>query len=206
MVPRGVEIIRIPTYATARVRRLWCASNLQYAPTFEKMDGRFRWDYLASPPATARSVVRETRRRADAAIAGGASGPERVFLGRRPRLWRKLVNYAAIEAVAEARGFQVVYPEDLSFDDQVRLLRGARFVIAPEGSALFLLYFSEPGTKLCILNDTMTEGSLGYNGSFDGVDVTLFTGPIVGLDADFEERSDYAIDENRFATFVESWL
>jgi hypothetical protein len=36
MVPRGVEIIRIPTYATARVRRLWCASNLQYAPTFEK--------------------------------------------------------------------------------------------------------------------------------------------------------------------------
>jgi hypothetical protein len=51
----------------------------------------------------------------------------------------------------------------------------------------------------------MTEGTLVYNGWFDGIDMTIFTGPIVRLDPAFEERTDYAIDAAAFGKFVDTW-
>ena len=50
MLPEGVEIIELPPFTTARVRRLWCAPSLMYMPLHEKANGRFKWDYLAAPP------------------------------------------------------------------------------------------------------------------------------------------------------------
>jgi capsular polysaccharide biosynthesis protein len=206
MVRPGVEIIKIPAYATARVRRLWCAPSLHYAPGYEKMQGRFRWDYLCPAPRQFLPVVREIARRAAAVSPGEATGPTRVFLGRKPRLWRRLVNYAPIEAAAEARDFLIVYPEELSFDRQVDLLRHARYVVAPEGSALFLLYFARPGTKLCILDHTLTEAALSYRGVFDDLDISIFTGAITEPDPEIPERGNYRIDLQRFRDFLDDWL
>jgi capsular polysaccharide biosynthesis protein len=206
MIRPGVDIIKVPAFAAVLVRRLWYAPSLHYAPGYEKMEGRFRWDYLCPAPRQFLPVIREIARRADAAIESGISSRCRVFLGRRPHLWRKLVNYAAIEAAAEARGFQIVYPEELSFDRQVDLLRHARFVVALQGSALFLLYFARPGTKLCTLVHSWIDEATSYNGLFDGVDITLLTGSIVREDAQFPDRMDYEIDEQRFCEFLDNWL
>lgn len=56
----------------------------------------------------------------------------------------------------QLKPIRVVYPEDMPFIEQVRLLRNAQYVVGPEGSAMFLLFFARPGTKLCILNHTYT--------------------------------------------------
>jgi hypothetical protein len=204
MVRAGVEIIAVPPYVTVRVGRLWCGPSLHYAPAYEIMDADFRWDFLCPSPAQFRPVVREIARRATILPSEPAS-PARVFLGRRPHLWRKVVNAAAIEAAAAARGFAMVYPEELGFDRQVDLIRQARFVVAPEGSALFLLYFARPGTKLCILDHPWIDEAISYNGMFDGVEITIVTGPIVRSHAEFPHRADYEIDETVFCDFLDDW-
>jgi Glycosyltransferase 61 len=200
----GVEVIEVPQHASVRVRRLWCGPSLRYAPGREKMDMRFKWDYLSPSPPHFLPIVREIAGRADKLVAG-QPGPERVFLGRRAHGWRKLVNHTAIEAEAQARGFSVVFPQDLRFVEQIRLLRNARFVVAPEGSALFLAFFARPGTKICILNHPLIEGALSYAGFFDGMLITILTGPIVHSHPVFPHRADYEIDAMSFREFLDGW-
>jgi hypothetical protein len=147
------------------------------------------------------------RRRVDL-VLGPAHGPSRVFLARKPFRHRKLVNRAEIEALAEARGFAIVYPEDLDFAEQARLLRNARFVAGPEGSAFFLCLFVNEEAKVCILNHENTEGLVGYNGGNDAgaEEVTIITGPESGPRRGSPQDVDYAIDADVFRRFLEGWL
>jgi capsular polysaccharide biosynthesis protein len=146
-------------------------------------------------------------RRADLAL-GNIKGPERVFLARKDFRHRKLVNRDVIEAIAKQRGFALVYTEDLEFIEQVRRLRNARFVIAPEGSALFLTFFAQAGLRLCILNNPETEGLAVYDGLLAGmgVEITVVTGPEVKKHHELANYSDYRIDETRFSGFLDGWL
>lgn len=207
MLPKGSEIIEVPAFTTVHVRRLWQGPSLGYAPAREKMDRRFKFDYIEAPPARFVPVAREIARRA-ASASGGATGPERVFLARKRSGWRKLVNHAEIAAAAEARGFFVIYPGDLDFPAQVNLLRHARFIVAPEGSSISLTYFARAGAKLCILNHTLVEAPISYNCflSGAGVGVTILTGPIKRNHPEFPHRADYQIDEKMFGEFLDRWL
>jgi hypothetical protein len=207
MLAAPIPIIEIPAFTTVLVRRLWCAPNLMYMPLHERRTGRFEWDYMASPPARFAPVTDEMTRRADLAL-GNTMGPERVFLARKDFRHRKLVNRAAIETIAKQRGFGVVYTEDLEFIEQVRLLRTAHFVIAPEGSALFLTFFAQAGLRLCILNHPVTEALAIYDGLLagKGVDITVLTGPEVKKHHELPHYSDYRIDESCFRRFLDGWL
>ncbi len=207
MLSKPVELVEIPAFTTARVRRLWCAATLHYAPTREKMDGRFKFDYVVPPPERIARVTREMARRVRR-WAPSHAGPERVFLARRPSRWRKLLNHAEIEAAARARGFSIVTPEDMDFIGQATLLRHARFVVAPEGSSLFLAYFAQPESKLCILNHRLVEWPTVYGSYLSGVgiEITILTGPIVRPHPEFPHRADYTINERQFCDFLDHWL
>ncbi|MBV9150631.1 MAG: glycosyltransferase family 61 protein [Alphaproteobacteria bacterium] len=202
-----VPIVEIPAFAEISVRRLWCASNLTYMPLHERMNQRFRTEYVASPPDRYAPVIEELNRRADD-VLGGAAGPPRVFLARRDFRHRRLVNRHKIENLASERGFVVAYPENLDFIDQVRLVRGARYIIAPEGSALFLAYFAPPGLRLCILNHQETEGLAIYNGLLRGrrAQITALTGPQVRKHHERSNYADYEIDERGFKAFLDEWV
>jgi hypothetical protein len=176
-------------------------------PLHEKSNDRFFSDYVASPPTRFAPVIQEMTRRADLAL-GNTKGPARVYLARKDFRHRKLVNCAAIETIAKQRGFALVYTEDLEFIDQVRLLRNARFVIAPEGSALFLTFFARAGLRLCILNNPETEGLAVYDGLLagTGVEITVVSGPEVKKHYELANYSDYQIDEACFSRFLDAWL
>jgi hypothetical protein len=214
LLPRGAKIIEVP-FAPIRVKRLWWAPSLMYEPYFEKMNEKYTGpDHRCFPPARMLPALLEMGKRAEAVCLKDA-GPERIFLARPDDLSRKLLNSAAIQALAKARGFLVVYPEELSFLEQVRLVRGARFVLGPEGSAHYLTFFSRPGTKQCILNHPFTLDVLNFTYLVEqiGVDVTLFTGPALKLNNEpgyptygFVHYADYEIDEEHFASFLEEWL
>ena len=198
------EIIELPPFKTARVRRLWCAPSHKINSGFLETE-RWQWGYTAIPPARIAPVVEEIRRRADKALPPGG-GPERVFLARRESLHRRLVNHTAIEAAAAVRGFAIVYPEDLDFLGQVRLVRNARHIVAPDGSALFLGYFARPGMKLCVLTHPLIFMMQIETALLSGVEVTLLTGPYVRKKVKSPEESDYQIEESRFCAFLEDWL
>ena len=56
---------------------------------------------------------------------------------------RAIVNEAEVIDVLRGRGFEVVRPEKLSFDDQVRLFCDAEAVVAPHGAGSVNIVFSE---------------------------------------------------------------
>lgn len=118
------------------------------------------------------------------------------------------MNRAEIETIAAEAGFEIVYPEELDFVDQAGLLRTARFVIAPEGSAFYLTSFIKPGTKICVLNHEETEGLVLYNMGCDlkDIDLTIITGPQVGPQRGRPQDVDYSIDAGVFRRFLAEWL
>ncbi len=206
--PEGVDVIELPAFTTARVRRLWCAPSLLHLPLHEKDNDRFRWDFLAGHPARFTAVIGEMARRAEASGLPAASR-ERVFLARKPGLHHPLVNAPAIEAAARDRGFAIVYPEELSFADQVALVRNARFLLGPDGSAInFLSWFARPGTRLCNLTHDYTIGLTTLAGLLQaiGLDVTVLTGQRLKISEEYPEFVDYEIDEAAFSRFLDSWL
>ncbi|MGA8535649.1 MAG: glycosyltransferase family 61 protein [Candidatus Tumulicola sp.] len=205
MLAAQVDIIEVPAFETVQVKRLWSASSIGYMPFHQKFTERFKWDYLVGSPELGRLVLDEMRRRADVAL-GSLQGPSRVFLARKAFRHRKLTNRAEIEAIAEAHGFAIAFPEELPFVEQVRLLRNARFVVAPEGSALFLCSFHGPGAKICILNHRNTEGLVLYNEGTEDGELTIITGPPAEPQHGSPQDVDYTIESDVFRRFLEGWL
>ncbi|MBF0296087.1 MAG: DUF563 domain-containing protein [Magnetococcales bacterium] len=64
--------------------------------------------------------------------------------GRPPRM----VNEDAVVAMLTARGFRVVYPEQMSVGEQLALFNSARVIVAPFGSGGTNIVFSQPGATL----------------------------------------------------------
>jgi hypothetical protein len=208
MLPSDTEIVQLPCFATARVRQLWCVPNLSGAEIRETLDEPIDYGGFAPPPARFAPITREIARRAGQHLVE-TPGPEQVFLARRGSGWRKLLNQTEISAIAAAHGFVIAFPEELTFPEQVALVRDARFIIAPEGSAIFLCYFARQQPKLCILNHTLLEWPTVYNSllSGAGIEITILTGPITREYGPHSIDSDYRIDEAVFSKFLtESFL
>jgi hypothetical protein len=96
----------------------------------------------------------------------------RLFLGRRGMRWRRLLNETEIATELAKYGFETVYLEDMGMEEQIRVFRSAEWIVAPNGSALLNLVFSDPSVRILILSqpDLFNWGtfqgpmrSLGYN-------------------------------------------
>ena len=59
-------------------------------------------------------------------------------------------NQAELREALEPLGFKAVFPEKLSFDDQVRLFRNAQLVVGEDGSAMHGIGFCQPTTRVVI--------------------------------------------------------
>jgi Glycosyltransferase 61 len=205
VVPADVEIIEVDPLQPVHVRRLWCSSNLTYAPAREVMDERYSTLHTYPAPELIVPVVSELNRRIAPHLERDR-GPENVFLARQPWLWAQLVNALEIEAVADEQGFTVVYPDELTFVEQVNLVANAKRILAPQGSALFLCYFASPGTRLLILENAAVEGANVWRAFFPDCEPTAMAGTVVARDEGFPHRSSYRIDPRRFRDFLREWL
>jgi len=74
------------------------------------------------------------------------AGGRRIYLGRKGG--RNLLNTEEIESKLVKLGFEVVYPEQLSFARQVELFNEAEYVCGPNGSAFGNAIFCKQGTKI----------------------------------------------------------
>ncbi len=194
--PEGTEFIQIPRFATVHVRRLWCASAIQNHRVSEM-----------APAEEYGLVVREMAARARRAV-GATAGPKRVFLARSSYFPRKHVNSPAIETVASAREFTVIYPERLDFAQQIRMARDAQFIVGQAGSAMLLAFFAKRGAKVCMLGAPESVYYRLHQTAIlqeFGLDVVFYAGRRTRLAPELWE-SDYEIDELEFSRFLDDWL
>lgn len=92
---------------------------------------------------------------------GSPDQPRRIFVSRRKT--RALENEAEIEACLTSRGYETVYPEDLSVPDQLRLFRDAEDIVAIHGAGLAPMIYAQPGGRLRQLVEILPCGHMTDN-------------------------------------------
>lgn len=77
-------------------------------------------------------------------------GKRKLYLSRKKlnEVNERLKNSIEIEEYLKQNGFEVIYPERLSFVEQVRIFADAAIVVAPAGAALSNLIFAPPNCKV----------------------------------------------------------
>ncbi len=196
-------VIEIADGASARLRRLWVASTPSYAP------------YMPMPGATFDNAWLGGQTNAVAALLATQRQPEprpgdpkRLFLARGPAMRRKLTNQDEIEALCVARGFIVIRPETLAFEDQLRLLRHATHVVGPAGSALLACFlFGGPGQQVLNLHPPALEEtpSLTSLAEARGVSVLVLLGQVERAHHWRPGDSDFSIDLQAVQGVLDGW-
>jgi capsular polysaccharide biosynthesis protein len=76
----------------------------------------------------------------------------KLYLSRKGREWRRPLNEDEISAMLAAEGFEILFPEELSFEEQVRMYQSAAVVVAPNGSSLLNAMFAPKDLRLIVLS------------------------------------------------------
>ena len=200
------EVLTIGQFESCKVRRLWCAPGLVYR-WFYPTDWEEAWSHMLPEPKVFGQVM-EVLKSSIASWLSSESGSARIYLARKPDRKKRLVNQREIENVVSRYGFKVIYPEELSFPDQVKTAHGASHIIAPDGSNGLLSYFASSGAKVCFLNNSNTKPLVELRGLLDavGAEFTIVTGAEKGVRQEEPFWNDYEIDGGRFETFLQQWL
>lgn len=198
----GHPVVEIPVWGQARVDRLWVASNIAYMPFYPAIEFAAAGEYwLTSRGDVMASLTKGARR----PLLQSSARHRRLFMARRPQRHRKLVNQADIEARLVGLGYEVIYTEDLSFGEQLRLLEEARFIVGPSGSAmLFAVLWAKPGTRVGFLCPPFLNGiaTLNLSALAHGVQLHIVKGDLERQDSRFMAFSDYRIPPARLEALL----
>jgi len=214
LLPPHTPVLTVAPRAPMRVDRLWCMPGATYIGFFPgdniALADQTRW--LPAPKRMA-TLLHEVGEMTAHATAEPTAIP-RVYLNRRPQRRKRMVNHQEIQALLERHGFHSVFPEDLSFIDQLRLVRHARHIVAPEGSNSLLTWLARPGAKTCTLSPPSIHALAAECATLAdlGIESTIFTGPCATdspshtADPSWSFWNDYRIDAASFEDFLLGWL
>lgn len=150
---------------------------------------------------TSPTAVHTWRRIRDALDRG--TGPERIYVSRSRQALRRLRNESAVEAIFAARGFAIVYPEDLPIEQQVTLWANARLVAGSAGSNMFGLAFQRRLERVLQINSpNMVQFSELMMLADSTSAMTIYVGRAHGADP----HAPWSVDPADLAREVDRWL
>jgi capsular polysaccharide biosynthesis protein len=106
-----------------------------------------------APPYYFHPVIRETwSRLGSGRMSTAGSGPARIFLSRRfSDVNRRCRNVDEVETFFLDRGYAIVQPEQLPFEEQAELVANAEVIAGFGGSAMFNVLFAQRAKRLVVL-------------------------------------------------------
>jgi hypothetical protein len=208
LLPPNSPIVEIPHLAAVQVKKLWTVPNPTFVGFYPTQFLMETWDQQAPHPQSFCSALGAFVDRLPPEYGTHVPGVERLYLARRPGKKKALRNHAEIEDAMQRLGFSRIYPEDLTFAQQVQAVRSAQFIVAPEGSNNLLALLAKPGTRLCTLNPPYTHPLTDVNAllAHRGVNMQVFTGPAHPTDELCPFWWDYEIDASALTEFVRGWV
>lgn len=75
-------------------------------------------------------------------------GNERLFVTRPGNTVRKLVDNEKICAIAQSRGYRLVDPGSMTFEDQIKTFKNARHIVGVMGAAMTNIVFAPQNTRI----------------------------------------------------------
>jgi len=140
-----------------------------------------------------------------------AHSPEKIFIGRQSVTRntkgkiRPLRNELELTSRLLERGYVLVEPELLPFEEQVRVFNGARKVVGLGGAGMFNTVFCQPGTQVVSIEAT---GAFAHNHARLFSSRSLQYGLIFGQQESVESpspHSPWSIDIERAMTHIEGF-
>lgn len=103
------------------------------------------------------------------------SAGRRIFLSRQGFTQRQLINEPEIIEVLKRHGFDVVYPEKLSFIEQIALFYSADLVVGSASSALTNCIFCNPSARvIALIHGNPSFNFRGYTSMIESSGAKLF--------------------------------
>lgn len=102
-----------------------------------------------------------------------SSHPSRIYISRSRTAKRSIGNEKDVEKALTEVGIEIVYLEELAFEQQVRLFTSADVIIAPHGAGLANLVWAEPSSRVLeifphgFFNDCYARLSISRSISYD---------------------------------------
>ena len=129
--------------------------------------------------------------------------PELIFISRRPRGIRTCLNTEEVDTFFARLGFTILYPEDLTFSDQIATFARARVIAGFAGSGMFNAMFAPSATVLVLTGASYTAMNEYLIKSLVGGDIHYFWSPALhqhppGGWTREAFRSNYVFDLERF--------
>lgn len=193
LLGRPVHTIELEPGEHVRVGRLWVAGQPVYRPAWAPA--------YSSAPGTETAYVGEAiaeliaRIRPNLEAIEPLEGYERLYLPRRAWQKRKLVNADEVEAELERAGFVRFDPWDASFRRQLQVIRSARYVVAPAGSAVIMSLFAPAGLRLGLFSHQNLESFEVFTGVYRGLghELTVVAGEATNVHPGSPKYSDFRI-------------
>lgn len=190
---RGRQILPLPARA-ARFRELGVAP----VPTFFPFDSRPGVPvYDAVWPADVLGAMRRAvlERLAARGVDLRRTG-RKIVLSRQGFAQRQLLNEAEIIDVLTKQGFEVVYPEKLSFAEQVVLYHTADTIVGSASSALTNCIFCNPNARvIALIHENRSFNFRGYTSMIrsSGADLVFIRGNTVAGAAVHAFHANYTV-------------
>lgn len=190
---RDRPILPLPAQAT-RFRELGIAPVPTFFP-FDSRPGRAVYDAVWPRDVLAGMRLKVLERLAARGHDVRPTG-RRIVLSRRGFLQRQLVNEAEIVAALAHRGFEVVYPETLSFAEQVAIYHAADVIVGSASSALTNCIFCNAEAKVvALIHEDRSFNFRGYTSMIrsSGAKLLFIRGKTVAGAAVHAFHANYAV-------------
>lgn len=143
------SIILVGEYERVHVKKLvYVSRNLWMPPGIKRGIATDAGDYLI-----ARSAVDHIRNRIlDERMKGQrTSSGRKIYLSRKKCKVRRLINADEIEQIFADSGYQIVFPEEMTLDEQVALFNNTDVIVGVTGAAFTNIVFCREGTRIGII-------------------------------------------------------
>ncbi|CAL1691823.1 hypothetical protein MMB232_01978 [Brevundimonas subvibrioides] len=132
----------------------------------------------------------------------------RIIISREARTsWRNMFSFDAVaQILIDEHGFELVSPDKLSIEDEIRLFREAKIVVGAEGAGLYNCCFMSPGSHVvCLADQDYVMPIVGSMAFIRGFGISYVFGESFMADSDRSRRSGHAnfvVDPARVSAVV----
>lgn len=135
------------------------------------------------------------------------NGHRKLFISRKLATYRHIINANEVEHFMIEQGFEIVYAEHLSFENQVTLFSQAKIIVGQEGAGMSNLIFAPKDCKVMILiNHHPQTNYYEFTLLAQAVNVELLflPGDDVIKNVDQNKHNNFIIDIAKFSKALQS--
>jgi capsular polysaccharide biosynthesis protein len=189
----GRKLIKLAKGEAYKVKKLYYPSQLSVVhdnynvPCYHK-------DAIYSPAAI--NFVRESVLKSYNLLLSPKRN-RKIYISRKNSDHRQLLNTTEIENILVAKGFEIIFPEHLSFYTQVQIFSEASIIIGQSGAGLANCIFAPKNCKILIIYSDVPQTNLQlFNAVIEpiGGDVKFLIGRHIPMHKKYLIHADFYID------------